>query len=378
VFTTALQATVKDSGGNPVSGVAVTFTAPGTGPSGLFGGSLTANVVTNGSGIAVAPTLTANSQAGGYTMTASVGGVATLASFSLTNTAGSAASIVTSGGTPQSTTINTVFTTALQATVKDSGGNPVSGVAVTFTAPGSGPSGLFGASLTANVVTNASGIATAPTLTASSQTGGYPVTASVSGVATLASFSLTNTGGGGGGTGGSLAGSVDTSSTLVNLTTEGSVDWVHWGDASLTRKAGVTAQLSSYTVVGSGNGSTYGDDPRFMSWTDGTPTASSTNNRNGVYINVIEQWFSFTAPADTTVRTLVAHLGGWSSGGTFTAHLSDGSAVDFTDTPSMVPGQYDRNYTLTYKANSAGQTLTLTWKMITGNGNVTLNAAALQ
>ena len=120
------------------------------------------------------------------------------------------------------------------------------------------------------------------------------------------------------------------------------------------------------------------DGGELMSWTGGTPTASSANNRNGVYIRNFGQGFSFTAPADTTVRTLVVHVGGWSSGGMLTAHLSDGSAADFTDISSMVAGQYDRNYTLTYTAASAGQMLTVTWKLTTANGNVTLNAAALR
>jgi hypothetical protein len=38
----------------------------------------------------------------------------------------------------------------------------------------------------------------------------------------------------------------------------------------------------------------------------------------------------------------------------------------------MASGQYDRNYTLTYNAAAAGQTLTVTWKMTVGNGNVAL------
>jgi hypothetical protein len=114
---------------------------------------------------------------------------------------------------------------------------------VTFTAPARGATGTFSGSATASVLTNASGVVTAPTLTANSQAGSYTVTATVAGVSSPANFSLTNTGSGG--SGGSLAGSVNTSITLVNLTTEGSVDWVHWREASFTRKAGVTAQLSN-------------------------------------------------------------------------------------------------------------------------------------
>ena len=71
------------------------------------------------------------------------------------------------------------------------------------------------------------------------------------------------------------------------------------------------------------------------------------------------------------------HVGGWDSGGTLTAHLSDGSATDFTASTANTSGQYDYNYTLTYNAASAGQTLTVTWKMSSGTGNVTLSGAAL-
>jgi hypothetical protein len=372
-FTTALQVTVT-SGGNPVIGATVTFAAPASGASGVFSTGATATAMTNSSGVAMAPSLTANHVAGPYTVIASVAGVGTSASFSLTNNAGPAASINASSGTPQSATVNTAFA-ALQATVEDSFGNPVNGATVTFTAPASGASGAFSTGATAAAMTNSSGVATAPTLTANSQTGGYSVTASATGVATPASFSLTNTAAP---VGGSLQGSGTSAATAVNMTTEGTADWEHWGDASLNRKAGVTAQLSNYSIVGSGTVSSYNNDPRPLSWTDGNPTASSSNNPNGVFINAIGQGFSFTAPADLTSRTLVVHVGGWNSGGTLTAHLSDQSAADYTNITTAGTGQYDRNYTLTYQAGGAGQTLTVTWKMTSGSGNVTLNGAALQ
>ena len=283
------------------------------------------------------------------------------------------ASIIASGGTPQSATVNTAFATALQATVEDSGGQPLSGITVTFAAPGSGASGTFGGST--SVTTNANGVATAPAFTANGVAGGYTVTASVSGVATPANFSLTNTpvlavG--------SLAGSAVNSTAASNLTTEGSLDWRHWGDSSLNHKSGVPAQLSNYTVVGTGNPASYGDDQRLVSWTDGTPTSSSSNNRNGVYINGVGQGYTLTAPADTSTRTLILHVGGWSSGGTLTAQLSDGSAAAYQDVTTTSSGSFYRNYTLTYRAANAGQTLTVTWVMTSGPGNLTLNSAALQ
>lgn len=95
-------------------------------------------------------------------------------------------------GTPQSTNVNTAFATALQATVTESG-NPQDGVSVTFTAPGSGASGTFtGASTTAVVSTNSSGVATAPTFTANSVGGTYNVVASIGPSLPTATFALTN------------------------------------------------------------------------------------------------------------------------------------------------------------------------------------------
>jgi hypothetical protein len=298
----------------------------------------------------------------------------TFASIGTVQSGGVPASITATAGTPQSAIVNTAFANALQATVQDSGGNPVSNATVTFAAPSSGAGATFSGSST--VTTNASGVATAPALTANGAVGAYAVTASVSGVSAPASFSLTNTAGVVGG--GSLTGSGTSAASAVNLTTEGILDWEHFGDGSLNRKAGVTPQLTSYTVVGNGSVFFYGNDPRPISWSDGTPAASSSNNLNGIYINGVGQGFSLTAPANTTSRTLVVHVGGWNSGGTLTALLSDGSAPEFIDTTDTASGQFDRNYTLTYNAASAGQTLTITWTMVFGTGNVTLNAAALE
>jgi hypothetical protein len=192
-FANALAVTVKDAGSNPISGVNVTFTAPGAGASGTFSNStVTIIVATNASGVAAAP-FTANGTAGaGYTVTAAASGLTTV-NFSLTNLAGAPSSMTANAGTtPQSATINTAFANALAVTVKDAGSNPISGVNVTFTAPGAGASGKFSNStVTITVTTNSSGIASAP-FTANSMAGaGYTVTASAAGL-TSVNFTLTN------------------------------------------------------------------------------------------------------------------------------------------------------------------------------------------
>ena len=193
-FTAPLVATVKDSGGNPVSGVTVNFTVtPVGGASATFTGGASATTDVNGN---ATKNVTANSTIGGpYTVTATIASTAFSTTFSLTNVTGAATTVAVNSGSGQSVAINTGFASPLVAKVTDAGGNPVSGVIVTFQGPASGASGIFtvpGGTNTTTAVTNASGLATASTFTANGTAGGpYNVSATVTGL-TPVNFSLTN------------------------------------------------------------------------------------------------------------------------------------------------------------------------------------------
>ena len=78
---------MSDANGNPISGATVTFAPPGSGASATIGGGNTA--MTNASGLATSGTLTANTTAGAYNVTASAPGTTT-ATFSETNNPGAA------------------------------------------------------------------------------------------------------------------------------------------------------------------------------------------------------------------------------------------------------------------------------------------------
>ena len=188
-FGASLVALVKNASNLPVSGVTVHFAAPGSGASATLSSP---TAVTNASGLA-SVTATANSTAGSYTVAATVTGVATPANFSLTNHS-APGSIAIAGGNSQSATVNTAFGAALVVIVKDTSNVPLPGVTVTYTAPGSGASANLSSS---TAVTNASGLASI-TATANGTPGPYVVSASVTGLASTASFSLTNTAGGAG------------------------------------------------------------------------------------------------------------------------------------------------------------------------------------
>lgn len=162
----------------------------------------------------------------------------------------------------------------------------------------------------------------------------------------------------------------------MDLSTEGTRDWIHLGlkkASDMNRKAtggsqitvSANATLNQYTMYGT-----------TFSWNDGSPTASTSNTPNGVYALGTGKGFTISVAADTTVRTLRLYL---NVGGTaaLTAHLSDGSAPDYTDSQSNPNNGAVWLYTLRYSAASAGKMLSITWLLSSGTG-ASFVAATLQ
>src|SRR6266853_2787089 len=128
----------------------------------------------------------------------------------------------------------------------------------------------------------------------------------------------------------------------VDLTVAGPIDWVHWGlytETSLDRKAGVTPLINDFMVLYATNSYAYvyefADNYNGYSWSDGAPTSSVTNTTTGVWaygVPTLGTGFQFTAPADTTLRTLKVYVGTFSAKGKFEAFLSDNSASAYSNT----------------------------------------------
>ena len=120
-----------------------------------------------------------------------------------------------------------------------------------------------------------------------------------------------------------------------------------------------------------------------MSTSDGAPTPAGSTN-SGVAVVGTGNGFQLNAPADTTTRTLTVYVALQNATGTLTAHLSDGSVADYVKTSSAKKQRLDGTYTLTYRARSAGQTLTVRWTQSKGTrsrggmGNISLQGAALR
>src|SRR5208282_1648021 len=130
-------------------------------------------------------------------------------------------------------------------------------------------------------------------------------------------------------TGGALTGIGVASTISVNLSV-GTADWADW--PGYDGKASGNEQISDFTLLGSAAIATaYVNDPRTLSWNDGTVTACNSTT-GGVSVSGTSNGFLIAAPADTTNRTLNLYVGGSNSRGMLTAQLSDGSAPDFVDT----------------------------------------------
>jgi hypothetical protein len=175
-FGSPLKVTIKDTSGNPVSGVTVTYTVPSSGASAVLSSKST---VTNAAGEA-SVTATANNSLGNYGVYAKAGTLTT--GFYLLNFADVAASLTALQGTPQSAAAGMPFPVALKAILKNSSGQPVSGAAISFTVP----AGILLSSTTST--TDATGMAQV-WATASNLPGTHTVVSSAGSLS--ASFSLT-------------------------------------------------------------------------------------------------------------------------------------------------------------------------------------------
>jgi len=192
----------------------------------------------------------------------------------------------------------------------------------------------------------------------------------------------TSSSGGGGALSGSSAGADPNG---YDLTALGTSDWAHWGRGgvfgNLDDKASGGGQISDVSQVGGGsNVGGWADPSRTVTWSDGTPTPSGTDDGYIWSNGSLGSGYSFTVPAGTAPQTLLVFYGASTATCTISAHLSDGSAPDYSNS-NTGPGAWLE--TLTFQAATDGQVLTVTL-LKTGNnagftdGSADLVAAMLQ
>jgi hypothetical protein len=175
-----------------------------------------------------------------------------------------------------------------------------------------------------------------------------------------------------------IAGSVDSSAATFDLTEEGATDWIQW-NYTTSRKSISAPVLPDYSYMQPYQKvNAYGTDSRPLSWSDGFPTAQASNDRSGFSVANGGNGFSFTAPSDRNVRTLVVHVSQYFSSARLIAELGDGSAAVFqSDMPAVTATNgADRNYTITYSSKNPTK-LKVSLYVTSFTGNANLSAAAL-
>jgi protocatechuate 3,4-dioxygenase beta subunit len=286
----------------PLAGVAVTFTAPASGPSGVFSASDTnATLVgTDDSGTATAPMFTANMLPGGYLVVASsaVGSVV----FSVVNTpSGVPATIRTLSPSSQSAVVGARFSKPLRVEVLDATRKPIEGANVSFSL-GAGAS-FDGGGAQATSSTDASGIATSPSFVAGPAAGTFTAIATVMGINGQARFILDDLAAKPPHV--SVAGRGSQSAVVGTRYRQPLEVTVH--DAAGRPVAGATVAFSLSAGAGAGTGSIAG-----ASFTGGAEQATATTNSKGIAS-------SPRLTADTTAGSFAA-----------TATLTSGGTVAFS------------------------------------------------
>ena len=165
----------------------------------------------------------------------------------------------------------------------------------------------------------------------------------------------------------------------VNLTTDGTLDWVHWGYSGSTgpvRKKDVTPLLSTFTHAGTtvSTGSFENTGwPIRMSWTDGQSPGSGSNSGWYVYFtNTPDVVVTMSAPASTTQRTYSLYVGVGDVNARVEASLDDNTAnasADFDNSASTA-----KKVTVVYRATSASVKLIVRYRIV-NRKNTTSQAA---
>jgi hypothetical protein len=179
---------------------------------------------------------------------------------------------------------------------------------------------------------------------------------------------------------------------IVDLTAQGTRDWVHWGNGGTSateRKAAVPERIAGWARLGSADTHFVAAIPgNGFTWSDGAPTPSATAVESFVLLDTADTrgGFGLIVPADTTARRLIVYTGTFCARLMFDVRFDDFSSASFTDTSwdETVNKQKLGRVEVDYRAATAGVDLLFAVTIDenhcpTGDlGEVFIAAAALQ
>ncbi len=163
--------------------------------------------------------------------------------------------------------------------------------------------------------------------------------------------------------------------SAVDLSSEGSLDWVHfggWRDKGKTsRRGSVDPLIGPVEPVGEGFVSVTGGSPVPLDWRGGDGLDRAVGNHAGLWGNNVGVGFAFEVAAASEDRVLRIYVSGINGArGIFRASLSDDSSPDIVDVTwdgnrgtdwAPVPGDFSAVYTVRFHAASPGAKLRVSW-----------------
>ena len=180
-----------------------------------------------------------------------------------------------------------------------------------------------------------------------------------------------------------LDGEVGDPLAAVNLTREGSADWVHFG-ATTVRKANSPAQIG-FARLGNAPVRAAGSTFAKYSWRDGMQMANGSA-RGGLAVSGVGNGFTLSAPADSTTRTLRVYVGAQVAGASpdaFRRCSATAAAPVFLVDSSLESGSRATTgvFTFVYRASRPGQQIKVSYITARAYGaaaGAVLEAATLQ
>jgi hypothetical protein len=176
------------------------------------------------------------------------------------------------------------------------------------------------------------------------------------------------------GVGGTLAGGIAGAPNAVDLTTEGTTDWVYSIDWTDLRKVGGNLIASPSALNGASL--TYdGYAATTHSWSDGTPYASGAQTVRSLYSGGVGAGYQLAFPAAPITRIARIRLGATAGAGLLHAELSDNSCAVY----ETVVTDADREVSLVYLSPNPGATLNVRFTLLQSGtlvaGGITLASA---
>jgi hypothetical protein len=155
----------------------------------------------------------------------------------------------------------------------------------------------------------------------------------------------------------------------LDLSREGTIDWIHWSwneTVRIVRRKETPPSIGPLRVFDAASLSACANSPLLVSWSDGTPAAKGADVATGLALSGTLNGFQFSVPAGMSPRTLRIYAAVFGPPTRIEAALSDGSAPPLADASIRGEGTELQPlvYAIRYAAGSERQSLVVRWSMV--------------